>query len=467
VTIGVRDSGPGIDPDFIPKLFSRFERSPSAVEKGVRGTGIGLSLAKELVELQGGTIEVVRHAGTPADQQGTSFNVTLPRHQAISAALDSPQTPVPFKVVAYEDSEPVREPAPPRNAPGATILLAEDDEGLAHHISQILSQHYRVITAPNGVVALELAKQHVPDLLVTDLEMPEMDGFELTRRFLAQQSSSLAPVLIVSAHSRLGERLAGFDAGAVDYVTKPFSADELLARIRSQLAIRALALKLHETQKLAAMGMLSSGLAHELRNPANALVNALEPFYSLLPLNQRAADSPGNALFSVMDAAATQIRDLCKNILEFSRSGGVIKKSEDLRVLLRRALLVLKDRFDVVELVEDIRVTERVRCSGPLIEQILINLLDNAAFAAGSGGTVFVTARNTPTVFQLDVSDSGPGVPPDLAERIFDPFFTTKPPGQGTGLGLSVSRRIALNHGGDLRIVRDGERSMFRLELPV
>jgi signal transduction histidine kinase len=467
VTIGVRDSGPGIDPDFIPKLFSRFERSPSAIEKGVRGTGIGLSLAKELVELQGGTIEVVRHEGTPADPQGTSFNVTLPRHQAISGALDSPQAPVPFKVVAYEDSEPVREPAPPRDAPGATILLAEDDEGLAHHITQILSQHYRVITAPNGAVALELAKQHVPDLLVTDLEMPEMDGFELTRRFLAQQSSSLAPVLIVSAHTRLGERLAGFDAGAVDYVTKPFSADELLARIRSQLAIRSLALKLHETQKLAAMGMLSSGLAHELRNPANALVNALEPFYSLLPLNQRAADSPGSALFSVMDAAATQIRDLCKNILEFSRSGGVIKKSEDLRVLLRRALLVLKDRFDVVELVEDIRVTERVRCSGPLIEQILINLLDNAAFAAGSGGTVGVTARNTGTVFQLDVSDSGPGVPPDLAERIFDPFFTTKPPGQGTGLGLSVSRRIALNHGGDLRIVRDGERSVFRLELPV
>jgi signal transduction histidine kinase len=168
-----------------------------------------------------------------------------------------------------------------------------------------------------------------------------------------------------------------------------------------------------------------------------------------------------------MDAAATQIRDLCKNILEFSRSGGVIKKSEDLRVLLRRALLVLKDRFDVVELVEDVGVTERVRCSGPLIEQILINLLDNAAFAAGSGGTVYVTARTTGSVVQIDVSDTGPGVPAEIAERIFDPFFTTKPPGQGTGLGLSVSRRIALNHGGDLRIIRDIDRSIFRLELPV
>jgi len=463
VTIGVRDSGPGIDPEFVPKLFERFERSSTAIEKGVRGTGIGLSLAKELVELQGGSIAVTRHD----DPRGTSFTVTLPRYQQIRASLDTQQAPAPFKVVAYEDSQVVREPAVPQAAPSATILLAEDDEALAHHITEILGQHYRVISAPNGAAALELAKQHAPDMLVTDLEMPEMDGFELTRRFLAEQRSGLAPVLIVSAHSRLGERLAGFEAGAVDYVTKPFSADELLARIRSQLAIRGLALKLHETQKLAAMGMLSSGLAHELRNPANALVNALEPFYSLLPINQRAADSPGAALFSVMDAAATQIRDLCKNILEFSRSGGVVKKAEDVHVVLRRALLVLKDRFEVVELVQDIQVTDRVRCSGPLIEQVLINLLDNAAYAAGSGGKVFLSARTIDGVFQLDVSDSGPGVPTELVERIFDPFFTTKPPGQGTGLGLSVSRRIALNHGGDLRVLRGDGRSTFRLELPL
>ncbi|MEO6771685.1 MAG: ATP-binding protein [Kofleriaceae bacterium] len=462
ITVAVRDSGPGIDPEFIPKLFTRFERSPDAVEKGVRGTGIGLSLASDLVALQGGTIEVDRHD----DPCGTSFRVTLPRHQPISATLDSAPTPVAFEVVAYEDSQPVREPLPAREAPEATILLAEDDEALAHHISQILAQHYRVLTAPNGKAALELAATHAPDLLVTDLEMPEMDGLELTRRFLAQQGASLAPVLIVSAHSRLPERLAGFEAGAVDFVMKPFSADELLARIRSQLAIRRLALKLHETQKLAAMGMLSSGLAHELRNPANALVNALEPFYSLLPLSQRSEDSPATALFSVMDAAATQIRDLCRNILEFSRSGDVIKKREDVTALIRRAVLVLGDRFDKTRLVQDIQVTERVRCSGPMIEQVLINLLDNAAFAAGASGTVFVTARDAGGRFQLDVSDTGSGVTPELAERIFDPFFTTKPPGQGTGLGLSVSRRIAFNHGGDLRIVRVDGRSLFRLELP-
>jgi signal transduction histidine kinase len=465
VTIAVRDSGPGIDPDFIPKLFTRFERSRTAVEKGVRGTGIGLSLAKELVDLQGGAIEVARHNAP----NGTSFTVKLPRYQpivGIAPELDRR----PLAVAPYEDSQPVRTPAKPTRplaAPEATILLAEDDEALSHHIAQILARHYRVITAPNGRVALELAAKHLPDLLVTDLEMPEMNGLELTRRFLDQQGASLAPALIISAHSRLAERLASFEAGAVDYVMKPFSADELLARIRSQLAIRKLALKLHETQKLAAMGMLSSGLAHELRNPANALVNALEPFYQLLPPAQRNDDSVGTALYQVMDTAATQIRDLCKNILEFSRSGAVLKRPEDLAKLLHRAKLVLKDRFITVELVTNVDIDRPVPCAGPLVEQILINLLDNAAFAAQPGGRVFVTIRREDKYGVIEVGDSGDGVPAELAERIFDPFFTTKPVGQGTGLGLSVSRRIALNHGGDLRVVRRDPGTVFRLELPL
>ncbi|MFT3693231.1 MAG: ATP-binding protein [Kofleriaceae bacterium] len=467
VRIEVRDTGPGIDRDYIPKLFSRFERSRTAVEKGVRGTGIGLSLSKELVDLQGGSIDVQRHD----EPSGTSFIVELPRNQKIVAT----DTPPSQRIVPYEDSMPVRDPSTlgmqPLGKPEATVLLAEDDEALSHHITQILGQHYRVITAPNGRIALELAAKHTPDILVTDLEMPEMNGLELTGRFLAQQGSSLAPVLIVSAHSRLAERLAGFEAGAVDYVMKPFSADELLARIRNQLQIRKLALKLHETQKLAAMGMLSSGLAHELRNPANALVNALEPFYNLLPSAQRGEESAGTALYQVMETAATQIRDLCANILQFSRSGDVMKSPQDLQTLVKRAMLVLKEKFDGVSLRVHADWVKPVPCSGPLIEQILINLLDNAAFAAGKNGTVTVTIRHDdsgkkPAVV-VEVGDSGPGVPAELAERIFDPFFTTKPVGQGTGLGLSVSKRIALNHGGDLRVVRGDAGTVFRLELPL
>jgi len=466
VTIRVRDTGPGIDPDFVPKLFGRFERSNSAAASGVRGTGIGLSLSKELVELQGGTINAERHD----DPRGTSFIVTLPRYQAVAAVLPATSEKPAFVVEKIEANVLAPRPAAPKpptkSGADATVLLAEDDAGLAQHITEILSEKYRVLAAPNGKAALEIAREQLPDILVTDLEMPEMNGIELTREFLALKGTTLAPVLIVSAHAGLAERLAGFEAGAVDYVLKPFSADELLARIRNQLAIRKLALRLHESQKLAAMGMLSAGLAHEMRNPANALVNALKPLLDLLPPEERQPESAGALLAEVALEAANQIRERSKNILDYSRAEQVRKRPENIRPLIARAKRTLSAALAGVEVREDIRLDEPVDCAAPLIEQILVNLIDNCAYAAGVGGWIEISARREDKLAVIEVSDSGPGVPAHIQERIFDPFFTTKPVGEGSGLGLTISRRIALNHGGELRVVRRGHGTVFRLELP-
>jgi signal transduction histidine kinase len=463
VTINVRDTGPGIEPEFIPKLFGRFERAASAASRGVRGTGIGLSLSKELVDLQHGSIRVERHE----DPRGTSFEVTLPRYQAVAAILPPEEQVKP--ITTAEDAARISAhsvvPATQLHEPEATILLAEDDPGLAQHITDLLSSRYRVHAAPNGKEALALARVHLPDLLVTDLEMPEMNGIELTREFLALQGTTLSPVLIISAHAGMSERLAGFDAGAVDYVLKPFSADELLARIRSQLAIRKLALKLHESQKLAAMGMLSAGLAHELRNPANAVINALQPLMDIAP-DLKNTETAGGMLAEIALEAAHQIRERCGKILDFSRAEEVPRRPEDLRVMLARSRRLLSSQLSNVEVREDIKIEGPVLCAGPLIEQVLINLLDNAAFAAGPAGWVQIGAKREGTLAVIEISDSGPGVPPHLLERIFDPFFTTKPVGKGTGLGLTICRRIAQNHGGDLRVFRRGEGSVFRLELP-
>jgi signal transduction histidine kinase len=111
-------------------------------------------------------------------------------------------------------------------------------------------------------------------------------------------------------------------------------------------------------------------------------------------------------------------------------------------------------------------VVRPVHCAAPQIQQILVNLLENAAHAAGAGGWIRIDARELDGHAVIDVSDSGPGVKPELRERIFDPFFTTKLPGQGTGLGLSTSRRIAQQHRGTLGVVERAGRCVFRLELP-
>jgi signal transduction histidine kinase len=473
VTISVRDTGPGIDPDLVPRLFGRFERAQSAVAKGVRGTGIGLSLSKELVEQQSGTIDVRRES----DPTGTTFEVVLPRRQTVSAIASAPPQSEPLvfdekdsrthNVASLDTVDMPAARAEPTDEPEATILLAEDDPALQRHIADLLATRYRVLTAPNGRAALELAREHVPDLLVTDLEMPEMDGIELTRNFLQLKGTGMSPVLIVSAHAGLGQRLAGFEAGAVDYIVKPFAADELLARVRNQLAIRKLAYKLHESQKLASLGMLSAGLAHEIRNPANALVNALRPLLDLLPESERKAESTGALLAEVALDAANQIRQRCMNILDYSRSEDVTRRQEQISVLIARACRLLTDQLSKVEVRQELDAPAPVSCAGPLIEQILINLLDNASYAAGPGGWVRISARQDAKRVIVEIGDSGPGVPAPIQDRIFEPFFTTKPAGKGTGLGLAISRRIALNHGGDLRVVRLDQGTVFRLELPI
>jgi signal transduction histidine kinase len=294
--------------------------------------------------------------------------------------------------------------------------------------------------------------------------MPDMDGLELTRQFLALQGTMLSPVLIVSAYGSIGERLAGFEAGAVDFIAKPFSSEELHARIRSQLAVRTLALRLHETENLASMGLLSSGLAHELRTPVNAIVSSLEPLWSLLPASERVPDSAGHTLHDVLSTAAHRMRELCNNIVNFSRQGPLVTRAEDIRVLIQRACSVLESELAPVRLIEEVALDRPIVCAGPMIEQVLVNLIDNGAYAAGPGGEVRVAAWANQGQAMIEISDSGPGVPRHLQRRVFEPFFTTKP--QGTGLGLAVSRRIALDHGGDLRVVRRGDGTAFRLALP-
>src|SRR5262249_54216205 len=153
----------------------------------------------------------------------------------------------------------------PSGVSAGTILLAEDDVPLAETIGQVLSDEYTVLIAHDGAAALQLVHDHQPQLLITDIDMPEINGVELSRRFREVTGDRLAPIIVLSAILDLGTRMAGLEAGAVDYITKPFDLLELRARIRSQFRMRDLAIRLQRAEQLSAMGILTAGLAHELR----------------------------------------------------------------------------------------------------------------------------------------------------------------------------------------------------------
>ncbi len=466
--IEVRDNGPGIATALRERLFGRFERGVHAKRSAVSGSGLGLSLVKELAEAHGGTVGI-----DDAEGGGALFRVLLPL--ATAGAAESIAAVVPalrpsdYGAAAQERELPsVYEPP---GTPRATILLAEDDPDLRDRTAKVLATDYRVLTAPDGLTALELAKAHAPDLLVTDIAMPGIDGIELTRRFRALEANRIAPVLVLTTFGGASDKLAGFDAGAVDYIHKPFEPGELRARVRSQLALRSLALQLLETEKLAALGTLSAGLAHEIRNPANGIINAVGPLRELLPPEAIAPDTPAAQLLEVVEHCSRQVASLSRELLGFKRGVELKCAPVPIETLWRRVKSTMRHALQGVELRERLDYRGTVRCVEPLLAQVLTNLLENGAHAAGKGGWVEMSANldvnGAGERVVIELTDSGPGVPEELRERIFEPFFTTKAAGKGTGLGLSTARDIVLRHGGALDVRQTSGGSVFHLELPV
>jgi signal transduction histidine kinase len=468
VTIEVADTGPGIDDDLRRRLFGRFEQGTAGVASG-RGSGIGLSLVQQLVRAHGG--DVGAHPNRAA-ASGSIFRFTLPRasadHLADASVAEAPVAPrlapEDFGVVTRVTAVPERFEA--RQASQGLIIVAEDEPMLARSIAEILSEDHTVLVAGDGLQALALAERHPPELLVTDIQMPNLDGLELTRRFMDRGGGPPVPVLLLTARGSVEDRIRGLAQGAVDYLSKPFDPQELRARVRAQLAYRRLTTRLHAAEKLASLGALSAGLAHELRNPANGIVNAVAPLKELLPAELSDPESASGQLIDVMAECAQQVAFLSRQLLGFRRTGELELKRTPVREVVDRALANASAALARVEVRTRLDFTGALRCAPSALTQVLVNLLENGAQAAGPGGWVELASSAENGTCAIEISDSGPGVPVQLREKIFEPFFTTKPPGQGTGLGLAISRDLIVRHGGTLDVRERGARTVFTVELP-
>jgi signal transduction histidine kinase len=457
--LSVLDTGIGMSDDLQRRLFGRFERDHADRHRAA-GTGLGLSVAKLLVEAHGGTIAAYpRPAGG-----GSELRVVLP---ASSVIRDAEPGPIPaLRLGLAPAATPAAESLvlTPSGLSQGTILLAEDDVRLAEIVGRGLADEYTVVIAHDGQTALDLVPKHQPQMLITDIDMPGISGIELSRRFREITGDRLAPIIVLSAVLDLGTRITGLEAGAVDYVTKPFDPLELRARIRSQFRMRDLAVRLQRAEQLSAMGILTAGLAHELRNPANGIVNAIGPLADLLPRELVAPDTGVGQLIEVLNDCAEQIGFLSRQLLGFRK--GVVDL--DLRWVPVRDLVqrtVSLNHAGEVDLRIDLP-DGKLKCAPPLMTQVMTNLLENAIYAAGRGGWVEIRGSAQGERFLFELSDSGGGVPVHLRERVFEPFFTTKPAGIGTGLGLSLARDIIHRHGGVLDIRDRNGRACFVVELP-
>lgn len=244
VELSVADSGAGIPADELPRIFERFHRVPGTRSRSHEGTGIGLALVRELAHLHGGEVKVQSVEG-----RGTTFTVSiqtgkshlpaqrigLPRAQsAASAQADAfihdivpGLTAASLEVLPPENEQP---------AAGKTrILVADDNADMRAYISRLLGEMYEVEVVADGKAALDSARAHRPDLVLTDVMMPRLDGFGLLKELRADERTRDIPVVILSARAGEESVFEGLEQGVDDYLVKPFTARELMARVRSQL----------------------------------------------------------------------------------------------------------------------------------------------------------------------------------------------------------------------------------------
>ena len=497
----VSDTGTGVAAYEVPRLFERFHRVEGAPARTHEGSGIGLALVQELVRLHGGSIEAESKPG-----HGSTFRVRIPFGDAHLPAdqrrtrLSAGSTAISSRVFVEEAlrwlpegdadarprhhlSEPLGRAEDLRFAStfGQRIVLADDNADMRGYVSDWLGRLYDIEAVSDGQAALESARRDPPALIISDVMMPRLDGLGLVQALRADRELREVPVILLSARAGEEARIEGLSTGADDYIIKPFTGRELLARVGALLELaytrrqseerrhRELEEALRQKDEFLAM------LAHELRNPLAPIRNAGELLSRSLP-----ADVPMRTAVQTIERQVTHLTRLVDDLLDVSR----ITRG---RIELRRrptsvADLVARSLETVDPLVR--RKEHKVSIAGnhwnlyvnvdpERLVQCLSNVLTNAAKYTDPGGTIHIETRDVGGEVTISVTDTGMGIPRDLLPKVFELFVqgerTLDRSQGGLGIGLSIVKRLIEMHDGSVEIFSEGERrgTRFDLTLPL
>jgi signal transduction histidine kinase len=469
---------------------------------------------------------------------------------------------------------------PTETNPKSSILVVDDTPANLRLLVNLLTENgYKVRAVPRGKLALAGIKTAPPDLILLDIMMPEMDGYEVCEKLKADPETKEIPVIFISAINEVLDKVKAFAVGGVDYISKPFQVEEVLARVETQLENRSLQKSLQAknqelgralaelqaaqnqlvlSEKMAALGQLVANIAHEINTPLGAIrassdnsAKALGEFLEVLPklfrelegdrqkyflilmeksINsnnvfntkekrqfkreiakileayeisnaRRIADSlidmkiygeiedilpifkepnneellaaaynlsrlqiNGKNIITAVERASKVVFAL-KNYARYDQSGEkqLVQITEGIETILELYHNQLKQGVEVIRTYQEL---PPIWCYPDELNQVWTNLIHNAIQAMKGKGTLEIEVSQQGGNVEVTVIDSGSGIAPEIQDKIFDPFFTTKPPGEGSGLGLDIVRKIIEKHEGTINVESRPGRTKFMVCLP-
>jgi len=366
-------------------------------------------------------------------------------------------------------------PTPPPQS-SANILVVDDTAANLQLLTGMLKgRGYKVRPVSSGELALRAVETHAPDLILLDISMPDMDGYEVCRRLKADERWRDIPVLFISALSDTEDKVRAFQAGGVDYVGKPFQLEEVDARVRTHLALhyhqqelKANYARLQEMERL--RDNLTHMIAHDMRSPLLALQLSIGLLGSDIPV--REVDTA--AIVENARLGVSILIDMVSQMLDVSRmeAGKMELKREpcDLVAIAKDALVSLRPLAESRTLAVRATTPVAATCDRDLIRRVIGNLVGNAIKFTASTGHIAVAAYTEADRVRVTVTDDGPGIPPEKHQLIFEKFGQVAEAGHcgGSGLGLTFCKMAVEAHGGTIGLESSpGHGSTFWFSLPV
>ena len=354
------------------------------------------------------------------------------------------------------------------------ILIVDDIPANLKVLGDILKgEGYKVRPVPSGALALQVAEKERPDLILLDIMMPDMDGYEVCRRLKENKFLHDIPVIFISALSETNDVVKALKYGGVDYITKPFRAEEISARVKTHIKLRRQSIELHELN--VTKDRFFSIIAHDLRGPMGGFMGLTDLLTEELS-NMSMAEI--QEFLGSMRDSATNLFKLLENLLQWARvqQGGIILSRE--RVLFHpiviESLEMIQESAKKKGITINCDISEELEvfADSNLIQAIIRNLVSNAIKFSARGGTVSISAKITEDEnVEISVKDMGIGMNPFMVENLFRIDIKNGRPGtegeQSTGLGLLLCKEFIEKHGGHIKVESEvGKGSVFTFNIP-